>query len=372
MEEIKILMVDDDPVQCDQAKQLLNNEVISGKKIIFESIQDFGRATELLLERDIDILILDLKGNGLSDEGLPLGESVLNEIKKKCFVPIIFYTGFPGQIQSQESELIRVVNKGLSVSALKTEIESVMASKLPFIKKSLNDYIRETLRLYLWDFVHEEWQSLSQITDGVSLNYLLARRLAHSLSKERIMTLVGSGPINEDIAHPMEFYVYPPVRQQISTGDILRKDGKIFVILNPACDLILRSGIRKAKDIILAEGISLEETSEYKKYKESRTAGPKKELTKLLENNADENRDRFFLLPKTKFIENTIIDFLKIKVIPETELTGFEIVAELDSPFAESVLSRFVKYYNRIGVPDIKSEDLLAEIDRNLDSENDT
>lgn len=362
-------MVDDDPIQCDQAKQLLNDEIIGNKKIIFESIQDFSRATELLLEKDFDIVILDLRGNGLSEEGLPLGESVLNEIKKKCFVPIIFYTGFPGQIQDQQSEIIRVVEKGLSVSALKTEIESVLASKLPFIKKTLNDYIKETLRSYLWDFVHEEWQSLSQITDGVSLNYLLARRLAHSLSKEKIMGLVGSGPTNEGIAHPMEFYIYPPISEQISTGNILKKDGQIFVILNPACDLVLREGIRKAKDIILAEGIPLEETQEYKGYKASKNDNTKKELLKLLGNNANENRDRFFLLPKTNFIENTIIDFLKLKVVKETELGSFEKIAELDSPFAESVLSRFVKCYNRIGIPDLKSEDLLDDIDRHIDSE---
>lgn len=362
-------MVDDDPIQCNQARELLHDEVINGKKIIFDSTQEFSQAIKLLIEKDFDVLILDIKGNGLSEDGSELGINVLNEIKKKCFVPIIFYTGFPGQIQDQESELIRVVNKGLSVSALKTEIEKVLASKLPFIKRMLNDYIRETLRSYLWDFVHKEWQSLSNITDDVSLNYLLARRLAHSLSKERIINLVGSGPTNEDMAHPMEFYIYPPISDRVtSTGDIIKKDGKIFVILNPTCDIVLRDGIRKAKDIILAEGIPLEETGEYKNYKESRSSGQKKELIKLLENNANENRDRFFLLPKTNFIDNTIIDFMKIKIIKEIELNGYNKIAELDSPFAESVLSRFVNYYNRIGVPDLKSDDLLNEINRVLDS----
>lgn len=365
-------MVDDDPVQCDQAKQLLDNELIDNRKIVFHSTQDFNQAITLLSERNIDLIILDLKGNNLSEDGLQLGESVLNSIKRTCFVPIIFYTGFPGQIQDQASELIRVVNKGASVSALKIEIEKVFASKLPFIKKNLDNYIKETLRSYLWDFVHKEWRSLSMITDDVSLNYLLARRLAHALSKEKIISLIGNGCPSNELAHPMEFYIYPLINEQISMGTILKKSGRFFVVLNPVCDLILRNGVRRAKEIILVEGIPLEETPEYIAYAQSRLGGAKNSLTKLLQNNADENRDRFFLLPKTNFINNTIIDFLKIKIVNESDLEEFEKVARLDSPFAESVLSRFAKYYNRIGVPDLKAEDLLSDINDYLDSQDTT
>lgn len=369
MEKAKILMVDDVADNCRQAYDLFHQEIISGYEIDFDSVNDLATAVERIRNQQFDVIILDLKGPERSNAGLDMGEAVLAELKKICFTPVIFYTAYSGSLISHQSDLIKIVSKNDTLRELHLEIGRVLSSKISSIKRKLDKYIQDSLRTYLWDFVHAEWPSLSQITDGVSLDYLLARRLAYSLSKEKIMNLIGSRPIDNDKAHSMEFYVYPPINEDISTGSILKRDEKIFIVLNPACDIILRNGVRAAKDIILVEGTSLKDTQEYKNYKLSRNNGTIKELTKLLENNANDNRDRFFLLPRTSFIENTLIDFRKIMIIQENDLTNYPKIADLDSPFAESVLSRFAKYYSRIGVPDLNSEELLIDINKVIDAE---
>ena len=44
------------------------------------------------------------------------------------------------------------------------------------------------------------------------------------------------------------------------------------------------------------------------------------------------------------------------------DLKTYTRVAKLDSPYAESMVSSFIRYYNRIGYPDIDSELILKAL----------
>ncbi|MBR9682177.1 MAG: hypothetical protein GOV02_00715 [Candidatus Aenigmarchaeota archaeon] len=50
-------------------------------------------------------------------------------------------------------------------------------------------------------------------------------------------------------------------------------------------------------------------------------------------------------------------------VVPISELSQYNNVAKVDSPFVESVLSNFIRYYNRIGFPDIDSDYIIDNLD---------
>ena len=78
----------------------------------------------------------------------------------------------------------------------------------------------------MWDFVANHWEQLSDTSDHTSLAYLLARRLATSLSGSGIQrlaqelgdstgTTVAAGQV-----HPMRYYVMPPVESAPLAGDI--------------------------------------------------------------------------------------------------------------------------------------------------------
>ena len=67
-------------------------------------------------------------------------------------------------------------------------------------------------------------------------------------------------------------------------------------------------------------------------------------------------------MPQTPFIENRIIDFQSKEMVKYDDLTNYTRVAKLDSPYSESMISSFIRYYNRIGYPDIDSELILKTL----------
>lgn len=358
--DVKILLVDDDENLCKQIQQLLDGETIAGNSVKVDYKTDFNSACSALDETDYDIAVLDLF-RGKPDEANTdrPGEEVLERIKKSCFMPVIFFTGLVKPIEHLKSDIVRVVRKGDSLDALKAEIKSVFESNLPLIRKKLNTYIKESLRSYFWDFVHPNWKILEDIKDDVSLGYLIVRRLATSLSKEKIIDLLGDPRISADKVHPMEFYVYPPIITKYETGDILEESKNIYVMLTPSCDFVLRKGKRKADDILLACCIPLKETDEYKKYNENNNADTKDKLTRLVENRRG---DRFFFLPKAPFIDNSVLDFQKVKLVAFSDLSKFKKIAKLDDPYVQAMSSSFMRYYNRIGFPDIDSNHILDNL----------
>lgn len=358
--DIKILMIDDDEVICSQIKELFDGLVIENSSITLEYLTDFDEAINVLGVKEFDLVILDLfRGKPEDNNSDRPGETVLAQIKKACFIPVVFFTGMVNPVEHLKSDIVRVVRKGDATDSLKKEIQSVVKARLPFIKKQLNAYIKETMRKYFWDFVHPNWKELEKIKDEVSLGYLIVRRLASSLSKKKIITLLGDPKISEDKVHPMEFYIYPPIVDEYEMGDVLEKNGCNFVILTPSCDFVREKGRdRKADIVLLAKCIPLTETEVFKKYKKNNNKY-KGDLKKFIESRKS---DRYFFLPKAPFIENSIIDFQNVHIEKYSDLVNYSKKAKIDDPFCQSMLASFIRYYNRVGFPDIDFELIIRDL----------
>lgn len=356
-------MIDDDATITKQMAKLLKDEKIGGFDVNFEYNNDFDKGLQELEKKDYDIVVLDIfKGKPDEKNTDRPGETILGEIRKKCFTTIIFFTGLPKVVQGLESDIIRVVRKSDGVDELNNQIEYVLDTGLPLLKRNLNDYIKESMRSYFWEFVQQNWSEFKKIkeNDDISLGYLLIRRLAVSLAKEKIFDFIGLKDKSPRKVHPMEFYIYPPDLDDYETGDILKKDDKYFVIITPSCDLIKRNDKMSAEKIFIVQCIPLESTKYYKKYNQNKNSTNKDRLKRLIESRGN---DRYFFLPGTYFIDNLVIDFQFLDTIAEGELETYEKVAKLDDPFTQSMVSYFIRYYNRIGTPDIDSDLIISKIE---------
>ena len=49
-------------------------------------------------------------------------------------------------------------------------------------------------------------------------------------------------------------------------------------------------------------------------------------------------------------------------MVDYTDLSTFQRIAKLDLPYAQSMVSSFIRYYNRIGFPDIDSEYIFQNL----------
>lgn len=360
-----VLLIDDDPKILADISEILTGSETEHYSIESVDTGDFEEGMKLLNTNYYDLVVLDLCKGKPSAESEKIGEDILKDIKSETFVPVIFFTGLSKYVENLVSDVIRVVNKGSGVDALEKEIEVLAKSGILPIRNQLYGLINESLRYFFWEFVHPKKDLIDKIKDEVSLGYLLLRRLSHSLSKERIKELLDDDKIVPGKAHPMEFYIYPNDEGEYECGEILEKEGKIFVILTPTCDFVKsKKRKRKAENVLLANSILLEETAEYQKYISSKDEKDIEKNRNILSNLiASRKGDRFFFLPQTPFIKNHVIDFQQKEMVKYEELATFSRVAKLDDPFAQSMISAFIRYYNRVGFPDIDTAFVLSKID---------
>lgn len=416
---LRILSVEDEEDQRDILKKVFSKPILE-KEIEFKSIDDFESAIAEITKNDYHIVILDIY-KGKPDDNIDEGEKILKAIQNERFIPVIFYSGNTKNVKNLRSQMVGVVTKAEEggIANLKKEVERLVKSNLPFIRENIHNYLEKELKEYFWDIIHQKKGIFCADKEDFSLGYLMLRKFGHSLSKEKIAEILGDDSLKQDKAHPMQFYIYPTDdNQEFECGEIVKskENNEFFVILTPSCDFIKTSGRkRKAEKILLVRTIELEKVKEYKEQKDKyincdteykKVKQEYETLKKEIKNiNIDENidkikeyfeletiyeklnktyklydncknnissiietrkSDRYFFLPKTPFIEeNRVIDFQNKEMVSYESLSdpkNYERIAKLDSPFAESMVASFIRYYNRIGFPDIDTDYILNNL----------
>ena len=416
---LRILSVEDEEDQRDILKKVFSKPILE-KEIEFKSIDDFESAIAEITKNDYHIVILDIY-KGKPDDNIDEGEKILKAIQNERFIPVIFYSGNTKNVKNLRSQMVGVVTKAEEggIANLKKEVERLVKSNLPFIRENIHNYLEKELKEYFWDIIHQKKGIFRADKEDFSLGYLMLRKFGHSLSKEKIAEILGDDSLKQDKAHPMQFYIYPTDdNQEFECGEIVKskENNEFFVILTPSCDFIKTSGRkRKAEKILLVRTIELEKVKEYKEQKDKyincdteykKVKQEYETLKKEIKNiNIDENidkikeyfeletiyeklnktyklydncknnissiietrkSDRYFFLPKTPFIEeNRVIDFQNKEMVSYESLSdpkNYERIAKLDSPFAESMVASFIRYYNRIGFPDIDTDYILNNL----------
>ena len=416
---LRILSVEDEEDQRDILKKVFSKPILE-KEIEFKSIDDLESAIAEITKNDYHIVILDIY-KGKPDDNIDEGEKILKAIQNERFIPVIFYSGNTKNVKNLRSQMVGVVTKAEEggIANLKKEVERLVKSNLPFIRENIHNYLEKELKEYFWDIIHQKKGIFRADKEDFSLGYLMLRKFGHSLSKEKIAEILGDDSLKQDKAHPMQFYIYPTDdNQEFECGEIVKskENNEFFVILTPSCDFIKTSGRkRKAEKILLVRTIELEKVKEYKEQKDKyincdteykKVKQEYETLKKEIKNiNIDENidkikeyfeletiyeklnktyksydncknnissiietrkSDRYFFLPKTPFIEeNRVIDFQNKEMVSYESLSdpkNYERIAKLDSPFAESMVASFIRYYNRIGFPDIDTDYILSNL----------
>lgn len=353
---MNLLYVDDDDSILVEFEEFW--KTISHNEMKLETESDFNNAKVKLSQGYFDIVVLDVfRGQVSLDNNDKAGIDVLNEIKKICFVPVIFFTGLVSQVEDLASEVVKIVRKGDGFGELEKTIELLQKNGFASIRSEIVKYVENTIRDFFWKFVADNWSTLKETLDINTLKLILVRKLSLSLSKDNLPSIVD---INASRINPLEFYVFPPVvKDRFETGDIFKKGEKIFVMLTSTCDLFPRNeGRVPAEMALLAEGSPLKERVEYEKYINNKGKNELNELKKLMDN----RKPNLFFIPAAGFIDNQVFDFQLITAVAYPDLKTYEKIAKLDSPFAESMLSKFIGRYNKVGIPDIDSDRLLNEL----------
>ncbi len=339
----KLLLVEDndeDVKTCEDSIDRYNDEH-KNKNIELTPCKTLADAFDKL-NNTYDGAIIDLNlGN---EDEKDAGNKVVREIEDACFrIPVVILTGTPNAVES--SNLLRelVLKKGepgseyVHIFDLLWEIYNTGLTKIMGgrgeIEKALNTVFLKNLlpQKGIW-VVYGKTDPFR--TERALLRYTL----------NHLLQLLDN---DEDRYFPEEMYLAPPHTNRIRTGSIIKSktEENYFVVLTPACDLVIRgeNGI-KTDRILIAEIDSC------------KTVFPnepsKKELEKAFRNN---NTAYYHWLPKTNSFTGGFLNFRKLSTLPKEKIDEqFEAPSIQISPsFVKDVLARFSSYYARQGQPDI-------------------
>ncbi|PIU88547.1 hypothetical protein COS64_03545 [archaeon CG06_land_8_20_14_3_00_37_11] len=103
----------------------------------------------------------------------------------------------------------------------------------------------------------------------------------------------------------------------------------------------------------------MSEFDEFNQCKADKSSKTKKNnLLKII----DSSQIKYYFLPETPFIKNHIVDFQELLTEKYGNLKNYERIARIDDPFVQSMVSSFIRHYNRIGTPDLDYDYIFDHI----------
>ena len=347
MNTMKILLVEDLKEQQDAFKDSV--EVFNDRnqlKVEYEIAEDISSALEKI-DGSYDGAIIDLR-LGSDEEG---GNEIVRQLHDPFTrIPVIFVTAFVDDVIDHQS----IINKRrrqderyesdltLFQGIYNTGLTRIMGGR-GIIEENLSEVFLENL--------------LPQIETWVSYGEKDSERTEKALLRYALNHLIQFLGEDEERCFPEEVYLYPHVSEKITTGSIVKEktSDQLFVILSPACDLVIRqNGEFKTDRILLVEiegeNDIVNDTLDGIKRKRSR----EDKLKAVFNNN---HTDYYHWLPKVDFFDGGFLNFRKLKTLKKDDFEDQfeEPLIQISPFFVKDIVSRFSSYYARQGQPDIDS-----------------
>ena len=358
-ETVRILVVEDDEDQLqaysDAAVDLSSADI----QIELTERKSAKEAKAELLSTDFDGAIVDLNLSP-GDPGEASGNEVLLEITERHRFPVLVVSG---NLQNLNSRISRsgflktfdrdtpnneIFNCLLKIHA--TGITKILGGR-GLIERHLGEIFWKHLAC---DF--DSWDAGDRDSEKTLLRYAVAH-LSEYLD-------LPSGAKNE-YYHEAEFYIIPPIRKYVATGDIVARDDNRFIVLSPACDVAVRdenSGkpVINAESIVLAPIYTLSREEFVRKgiLREDDNADRRK---KILDEIIKGQREKYVFLPEYRVIRAGVIDLQNLITWSLVEFLESDRLGTVTGAFLKDIQARFAAYYGRQGQPDLDKKDLLKK-----------
>ena len=158
-----------------------------------------------------------------------------------------------------------------------------------------------------------------------------------------------------DVYFPEEFYLRPPLTDQIHTGSILIESSSTrkFTVISPECDLVPRIGERRNTDrILLAQILSAKTLFPGL----AKVSGPSRREKSQLDNACKNRIGHLHRMPETAFVELSFLNFRELSTVDDEELESrFELppAMQISPTFVKDIVGRFSSFYARQGQPEL-------------------
>lgn len=344
--QIHLLFIEDDKTLRDNFEKEVNifNSDDEELTIISESVENISQAKLALEKSRFDVIVTDLKieaGNA-DKSAVDIGNDFIKDLRKISPCPIAILTGKPTDVESS------ALDAGSMAKFTKETDAEVKIFQWIKTKIKLISLMRQSFLL-----LNQELAPLfhggvaTRISNGTtSIPAESALRVILENVADSILTVNSTTK-----CHPQESYIHPVTRNKVMTGDIVRYNTEVWVVLTPACDI---TRCADEYGILLAKCRPHEK---YAKYLEKADAGDFTSLNNLI--NQANNLSTHFLPPLEKGSPPYIVDFEVLTIAKYLELRSEPIIAAVSPKFLPNLIHRFSAFIGRPGAPDIDSEHCL-------------
>jgi len=365
---IKILVVEDDSDQFEMYQDTAREQSDDNYVITLSRHISARDAKHALLSSNFDGAIVDLNLSS-GDPNEASGNQVLEEIVESHRFPVLVVSGnlhnLAENIKEKRSGFLKFYNRDATNNEIFEYLKSTFDTGITRIlggRGQIENWLSDIFWRHLAnDF--ENWNPGNLDPERTLLRYTVSH-LSEYLDQ----------PDGEDrFYHDAEFYIKPPIRDHIATGDIVNKEGNRFVLLSPACDVAVRAvneyGVPKinAKRVILAPLIEISRSS-FIASKIISDSDNSKKRSKIVEELIKGNRPKYVFLPEYGNIAPSVIDLQNLHSWAFEEYVTFDRIATISTPFIKDILSQLSSYYGRQGQPDLDKTSLINKTKSLLDS----
>lgn len=341
--KLQVLLVEDETANIDawndQARTHNADVAVKGYLIETQFARSSQEAMDVLNSNKIDVVIVDLRLQ--RPTGLPCapnddGNALMKHVAGMHPVAMAVYSGQRAEADVSDFPQVEVFDRGDGLdpvfSWLGKQLEMMM--RLRDTRQSIE---RETALI----FFRSIWPRWERWTKDAPEERLRGDPMTrHVVAHVHDSMLYSNG----GKTHPEETYFIPPLKEQLDTGDLIRDDEFMWVVVSPRCDM----AIKKMATVLLARCQDIKGDWERNKKNRSKMA-------------QHDNAPKWHFLPEIRDVAGETngpwyVEFGHLKAVAiadaEEELTKKRF-ASLAPQFVPSLVERFGAYFSRIGTPNL-------------------
>ena len=328
-------------------------------------------AARILDELNIDCAIIDLRlppEKNKPDEAVH-GNKLRTLIEGELPILVAIHTGHPGELdEAGRNSLMKLFTKDAGKTTEALEWFAEKAQLMEALAGTSQRIKMETAKV-LHGSIWPRWEAAKK-QDQVPERFddIVTRQVVSHLAEQ------FSLPLEDVPAHHLhEFYYVPPMRNRLHTGDLVRLDDMVHVIVTPQCDII---------NVYPANFLLAKCSPEHNEWKgiEEAIAGNKGKISKTTKEKIEKfttqvRSQRFHFLPPCGDEGGPwFVDFKDIITVDQsrTEELLKSRFASIAAPFVPNLVYRFAAFIGRIGQPKLDVEALaehLAEAYQNTQAD---
>jgi hypothetical protein len=359
--EFNLLIVEDDDFQyetySDTASEMCSSQ--ENVRFILTRKTNASSAKQALLSKGFDAAIVDLNLKA-SETQEASGNDVLKEIIGNLRFPVFVVSGnlnmLIPEIESKKSSFLRFYDRDTENKIIFQEIEKICLTGITRILGG-RGLIEDKLTDIFWNHLANDldvWTSKDTPSEKALLRYTVSHL------SEYLDLSTGDTEYYEEA----EFYIVPPIRQYISTGDIIEKDEIRYIVLSPACDITVRRVDAGGNPVINANRILIAKLIAFDRDKLLETgiikgADGTKAVKSAIEKIIKGQQEKYIFLPEYKQLKASVVDLQNPYAIDFNEYKNYTRIATVATSFLKEIQSRFSSYYARQGQPDLNKDKLV-------------